>query len=105
MIWRDVKNVGSRKGHLMRDHVRKLISIQPKYSVAEIIEYMKSKSLIWIAQNVERKMRNFLGHKFWAPGNFFTTVGRDEEMIRGHIKNHELDDQQLDQLEIKLSPS
>jgi hypothetical protein len=27
---------------------------------------MKGKSSIWIAQNVERKMRNFLGHKFWA---------------------------------------
>ena len=27
--------------------------------------YMKGKSSIWIAQNVERKMRNFLGHKFW----------------------------------------
>jgi hypothetical protein len=34
--------------------------------VAQIIEYMKGKSSIWIAQNVERKMRNFLGHKFWA---------------------------------------
>jgi hypothetical protein len=27
--------------------------------VAQIIEYMKGKSSIWIAQNVERKMRNF----------------------------------------------
>ena len=30
----------------------------------------------------KRKMRNFLGHKFWARGYFATTVGRDEEMIR-----------------------
>jgi hypothetical protein len=47
---------------------------------------MKGKSSIWIAQNVDRKMRNFLGHKFWARGCFVTTVG-----------------QQLDQLELKIS--
>ena len=43
----------------MPDHVHMLISIPPKYSVAQIIGYMKGKSSIWIAQNVERKMRNF----------------------------------------------
>jgi hypothetical protein len=45
------------EGHLMPDHVQMLISIPPKYSVAQIIGYMKGKSSIWIAQNVERKMR------------------------------------------------
>ena len=82
------------EGHLMPDHVHMLISIPPKYSVAQII---------WIAQNVERKMRNFLGHKFWARGYFVTTVGRDEEMIRAYIKSQEMADQQLDQLELKIS--
>src|SRR5256885_13398651 len=91
------------EGHLMPDHVHMLISIPPKYSVAQIIGYMKGKSSIWIAQNVERKMRNFLGHKFWARGYFVTTVGRDEEMIRAYIKNQEMADQQLDQLELKIS--
>ena len=54
------------EGHLMPDHVHMLISIPPKYSVAEVIGFMKGKSSIWIAQNVERKARNFTGHKFWA---------------------------------------
>ena len=49
------------------------------------------------------KMRNFLGHKFWARGYFVTTVGRDEETIRAYIRNQELADQQLDQLELKIS--
>ena len=91
------------EGHLVPDHVHMLISIPPKYSVAQIIGYMKGKSSIWIAQNVERKMRNFLGHKFWARGYFVTTVGRDEEVIRAYIRNQELADQQLDQLELKIS--
>ena len=36
------------EGHLMPDHVHMLISIPPKYSVAQIIGYMKGKSSIWI---------------------------------------------------------
>jgi putative transposase len=71
--------------------------------VAQIIGYMKRKSSIWIAQNVERKMRNFLGHKFWARGYFVTTVGRDEEVIRAYIQNQELADRELEQLELKIS--
>ena len=82
-----------------------LMSIPPKYSVAEVIGYLKGKSSIWVAQNVERKARNFLGHKFWARGYFVSTVGRDEEMIRAYIKNQEIADQQLDQLQFKLASS
>src|SRR6478672_4265120 len=87
----------------MPDHVHMLISIPPKYSVAQIIGYMKGKSSIWIAQNVERKMRNFLGHKFWARGYFVTTVGRDEEVLRADMRNQELADGQLEQCGLKLS--
>jgi putative transposase len=86
------------EGHLTPDHVHMLISIPPKYSVAEVIGFMKGKSSIWIAQNVERKARNFTGHKFWARGYFVSTVGRDEETIRAYIKNQEMQDRELDQL-------
>jgi REP element-mobilizing transposase RayT len=51
------------------------------------------------------KLRNFLGHKFWARGHFVSTVGRDEEMIRTYIKNQEMADKQLDQLQLKLASS
>ena len=93
------------EGHLMPDHVHMLISIPPKYSVSEVIGYPKGKSSIWIAQNVERKLRNFLGHKFWARGYFVSTIGRDEEMIRAYIRNQEMADKQLDQLQLKLASS
>ena len=84
------------EGHLMPYHVHMLISIPPKYSVAEVIGFIKGKSSIWIA-HVERKARNFTGHKFWARGCFVSTVGRDEETIRTYIKNQELQDREMDQ--------
>jgi len=59
---------------------------------------IKGKSSIWIAQNVERKARNFAGHKFWARGYFVSSVGCDEETIRAYIKNQELQDREMDQL-------
>src|SRR6478735_7466675 len=86
------------EGHLMPDHVHMLVSIPPKYSVAEVIGFIKGKSSIWIAQNIERKAKNFTGHKFWARGYFVSTVGRDEETIRAYIRNQELQDRQMDQL-------
>jgi putative transposase len=73
------------EGHLMPDHVHMLISIPPKYSVAEVIGYLKGKSSIWIAQNVERKLRNFLGHKILGE-RLLRFVRRDEEMIRAYIQ-------------------
>ena len=56
------------EGHLMADHVHMLVSIPPKYSVAEVIGFIKGKGSIWIAQNIERKAKNSNGHKFWARG-------------------------------------
>src|SRR5580700_9267230 len=94
-----------RRAPNARSRVHMLISIPPKYSVAEVIGYLKGKSSIWIAQNVERKLRNFLGEKFWARGYFVSTVGREEEMIRTYIKNQGVADKQLQQLQLKLASS
>jgi putative transposase len=86
------------EGYLMPDHVHMLISIPPKYSVEEVIGFIKGKSSIWIAQNVERKARIFTGHRFWARDYFVSTVGRDEETIRTYINSQELQDREMDHL-------
>ena len=39
------------EGHLMPDHVHMMISIPPKYAVAQVIGYIKGKSAIHIARN------------------------------------------------------
>jgi len=88
------------EGHLLPDHVHILISIPPKYSVAQVVGYMKGKSAIHIARNYMGRRRNFTGQKFWARGYHVTTVGRDEDVIRAYIKNQEKEDQRLDQLDL-----
>ena len=49
------------EGHLMPDHVHMLISIPPKYSVAQIIGYMKARVRYGL-----RRMSNARCVIFWA---------------------------------------
>ena len=86
------------EGHLMRDHVHMLVSIPPKYSVSQVVGYMKGKSAIHIARTFMGKPRNFTGESFWARGYFVSTVGRDEKEIREYIRKQEQEDQRIDQL-------
>ena len=86
------------EGHLMRDHVHMLVSIPPKYSVSQVVGYMKGKSAIHIARTFLGKPRNFTGESFWARGYFVSTGGRDEKEIREYIQKQEQEDQRIDQL-------
>ena len=86
------------EGHLMPDHVHMLLSIPPKHAVAHVIGFIKGKSSIWIAQNIQNKRRNFAGHKFWARGYFVSTTGASEQTIRAYIRNQETQDKRLDDL-------
>ena len=47
------------EGHLVTDHVHMLISIPPKYAVAQVIGFIKGKSAIWIARRSERWSSSF----------------------------------------------
>jgi len=88
------------EGHLMADHVHMLISIPPKYSVAQVIGYIKGKSAIHVARTFFDHKRNFVGQHFWARGYFVSTVGRDEATIREYIRNQEAEDRRLEQLRL-----
>ena len=88
------------EGYLMSDHVHMMISIPPKYSVAQVVGYLKGKSAIHIAREFGRRKRNFRGQNFWARGYFVSTVGRDEAVIREYIRHQEQEDLRQEQLEL-----
>lgn len=85
------------EGHLVVDHIHMLISIPPKYAVAQVVGFIKGKSAIWIARTCGRK-RNFTGQNFWARGYCVSTTGMNEETVREYIKKQEERDKKLDQL-------
>jgi len=88
------------EGHLRVDHVHMLISIPPKYAVAQVIGFIKGKSAIQIARNFIGQRKNFTGQNFWARGYYVSTVGLNETTIREYIKRQEQEDRRLDQLNL-----
>lgn len=77
------------EGHMVQDHVHMLIAIPPKYSVAEVVGYIKGKSAIAVARQFGGRKRNFNGERFWARGYAVSTVGFEETKIREYIQNQE----------------
>ena len=88
------------EGHLMVDHVHMMISIPPKYAVAQVVGFIKGKSAIHVARRYAGRKRNYVGQNFWARGYFVSTVGRDEEVIREYIRHQESEDRRIDQLNL-----
>jgi putative transposase len=88
------------EGHLQADHVHVLIAIPPKYSVSQVIGFIKGKSAIHIARTYLGPRKNYTGMHFWARGYFVSTVGADEEVIRLYIQNQETEDNRLEQLSL-----
>lgn len=88
------------EGHLMPDHVHIMLSIPPKYSVSQVVGFIKGKSAIQIARNFQGRKKNFVGQNFWARGYYVSTVGKDEEAVRAYIQNQEREDKRLDQLKL-----
>jgi len=84
----------------MPDHIHMLISIPPKYSVSQVVGYIKGKSAIHIAREFLGRKKNFTGQSFWARGYFVSTVGRDEATIRQYIKKQEAEDRRIDQIQM-----
>jgi putative transposase len=80
------------EGHLMPGHVHLMISTPPKYSVAQVIGFIKGKSAIHIAREIAGRKRSFVGQHFWARGYYVSTVGRDETVIREYIQRQEQED-------------
>jgi putative transposase len=96
----DQKESKILEGHLQADHVHMLVSIPPKYSVAQIVGFMKGKSAIHSARSYLGRRQNFHGMHFWARGYFVYTVGADEASVREYIRKQEKEDARLDQLQI-----
>ncbi len=86
----------------MADHVHMCISIPPKYTVSNVMGYIKGKSAITIARRFGGRVKNFTGEIFFARGYFVSTVGLDEEIARAYIRNQEQEDERYDQMKLDV---
>ena len=81
------------------DHIHMCLSIAPKFSVANIVGYLKGESTMIIFEKFSKLRSNFKVHGFWARGYYVNTVGLDEQKVKAYIRNQEMDDMMNDKYE------
>lgn len=95
------KGVEILEGHLMPDHVHLLLRIPPKYSVSQIMGYIKGKSSLEIFDKHANLKYKYGNRHFWAEGYYVSTVGINESTIRKYIREQESADIAKDKLSVK----
>ena len=83
------------------DHIHMLISIPPKYSVAQIMGYLKGKSSLMIFEKYANMKYKYGNRHFWCRGYYVDTVGKNKNAIEEYIRNQIHEDQQYEQLTMK----
>ena len=95
------KGIEIIEGHMMPDHVHLLLSIPPKYSVSQIMGYLKGKSALMMFDKHANLKYKFGDRHLWAEGYYVSTVGLNEATIKKYIQEQEKHDIALDKLSVK----
>ena len=69
------------------DHIHMLLNIPPKYSVAEIMGYLKGKSSLIIFDRHANLKYKYGQRSFWCRWYFVDTVGKNKIAIEEYIRN------------------
>ena len=64
------------------DHIHMLLSIPPKYSVSQIMGYLKGKSSLMIFDRHANLKYKYGDRHFWARGYYVDTVGRNKNRYK-----------------------
>ena len=80
------------------DHIHMLIAIPPKYSVAQIMGYLKGKSSLMIFDRHANMKYKYGNRHFWCRGYYVDTVGKNTKRIAEYIRNQLQEDIANDQL-------
>ena len=83
------------------DHIHMLISIPPKYSVSQIMGFLKGKSSLMIFDRHANLKYKYGNRHFWARGYYVDTVGRNKKQVQEYIRNQLQEDQIADQKGLK----
>ena len=79
------------------NHIHMLISIPPKYSVAQVMGYLKGKSSLMIFDRHANLKYKYGNRHFWCRGYYVDTVGKNKKTIEEYIRNQLQDDIANDQ--------
>lgn len=102
-----LRELCSRKGitvieaELCPAHVHMLVEVPPKYSISQIMGYLKGKSSLIIFDRHANLKYKYGNRHYWCRGYYVDTVGRNEKKIKEYIQNQLKEDYYTDQISIK----
>jgi putative transposase len=97
----EYKGIEIIEAEACKDHIHMLVSIPPKYSVSQIMGYLKGKSSLMIFEKYANLKYKYGNRHFWCRGYYVDTVGRNKKAFEQYIRNQLQQDYEDDQLSIK----
>ena len=97
----EYKGIEILEAEACKDHIHMLASIPPKYSVAQIMGYLKGKSILMIFERYANLKYKYGNRYFWCRGYYVSTVGANKKAIQEYIRNQLQEDYSDDQMSIK----
>ena len=97
----DRKGIEIIEAELCKDHIHMLVRIPPKYSVSEIMGYLKGKSSLMIFDRHANLKYKYGNRHFWCRGYYVDTVGKNAKKIEEYIRNQLQEDIANDQISLK----
>ena len=85
----------------MPDYIHLYVKIPPKYSVSEVMGYLKGKSSLMIFDRHANLRYKYGNRHFWCRGYYVDTVGRNEKAIQEYVRNQLQEDIAADQISLK----
>ena len=85
----------------MLDNVHMFVCISPKYSVLEIMGYLKGKSSLMIFDRHANLKYKYGNRHFWCRGYYVDTVGKNAKKIEEYVKNQMQEELEYDQMSLK----
>ena len=83
------------------DHIHMLVRIPPKYSVSEIVGYLKGKSSLMIFEKHANLKYKYGNRTFWCRGFYVSTVENNKTAVQRYVENQLKEDMMTDQITIK----
>ena len=94
------KGVNIIEAEACPNHIHMLLEIPPKYSVAQIMGYLKGKSSLIIFDRHANLKYKYGNRHFWCRGYFVDTVGKNKKKIQEYIQNQLQEDIACDQISL-----
>jgi len=82
----DWKGIEILEGAVGEEHVHLYLSSPPKYSISDVMKWIKGKSAEKLLKRFEKLSKQYWGRHLWARGYFVSTVGITDTIIRQYIQ-------------------